>query len=125
MITKKKGLTIIGVLAIIVSVSIILFSAQQFVNPYRSVSEVNDDKDTYMNQHIQMIGNVVNGSIQTLSQDLTFKIADETSELNVVYSGPTPQNFVEGIEVVISGRLTSGNVFEANQILTKCPSKYQ
>jgi cytochrome c-type biogenesis protein CcmE len=125
MITKKKGLTIIGVLAIIVSVSIILFSAQQFVNPYRSVSEVDSDKDTYMNQHIQMIGNVVNGSIQTLSQDITFKITDETSELNVVYSGATPQNFIEGIEVVISGRLISGDTFEANQILTKCPSKYQ
>jgi cytochrome c-type biogenesis protein CcmE len=125
MITKKKGLTIIGVIAIVASVAIILFSAQQFINPYRSVSEVASDDNTYMNQHIQMIGNVVNGSIQTLSQDLTFKITDETSELNVVYYGATPQNFVEGVEVVISGRLISWDTFEANQILTKCPSKYQ
>ena len=71
-----------------------------------------------------MIGNVVNGSIQTLSQEITFTIIDETSELNVVYSGATPQNFIEGGEVVISGRLISGYTFEANQILTKCPSKF-
>ncbi len=125
MFTKKRWLTIIGVLAIILSVSIILMSAQQFVNPYRSVSEVTGATSTFMNQQIQVIGNVVNGSIQTLNQDLIFKITDETSELNVVYSGATPQNFIEGIEVVISGRLISGDTFEANKILTKCPSKYQ
>jgi cytochrome c-type biogenesis protein CcmE len=124
MFVKNKGKMIIGVLAIIMCVSIILFSAQQFVNPYRSVSEVASDDNTLMNQHIQMIGNVVNGSIQTLSQDLTFKISDETSELNVVYSGATPQNFIEGGEVVVSGRLISGYTFEANKILTKCPSKF-
>ena len=71
-----------------------------------------------------MIGNVVNGSIQTLSQEITSTIIDETSELNVVYSGATPQKFIEGGEVVISGRLISGYTFEANQILTKCPSKF-
>ena len=67
----------------------------------------------------------MNGSIQTSSQDIIFKITDEISELNVVYSGATPQNFVEGVEVVISGRLMSDDNFQANQILTKCPSKYQ
>lgn len=125
MFTKKRGLTIIGVLAIILSVSMMLLSAQQFVNPYRSVSEVAGATSTFMNQQIQMIGNVVNGSIQIVSQELTFKIGDETAELKVVYSGAAPQNFMEGIEVVISGRLISGDTFEATKILTKCPSKYQ
>jgi cytochrome c-type biogenesis protein CcmE len=125
MVSKRKSLTIIGVLVIVVSVAVILFSAQQFINPYHSVSEVVSDKNTFMNKHIQMIGDVVNGSIQTSSQDIIFKITDEISELNVVYSGATPQNFVEGVEVVISGRLMSDDNFQANQILTKCPSKYQ
>ena len=71
-----------------------------------------------------MMGNVVNGSIQTLSREMTFKITDETSELNVVYSGASPQNFIEGGEVVISGNLISEDAFRANQILTKCPSKF-
>ena len=59
-----------------------------------------------------MIGDVVNGSIQTSSQDITFTITDEISELNVVYSGATPQNFVEGVEVVISGRLMSDDKYQ-------------
>ena len=124
MFVKKKGKMIIGVVAVILCVSIILFSAQQFINPYRSVSEVTSDNNAFMNQRIQMIGNVVNGSIQTLSQEITFTITDETFELNGVYSVATPQNFIEGGEVVISGRLISGYTFEANQILTKCPSKF-
>ena len=125
MMLKRKNLKIIGVIVIVLSVVVILLSAQQFVNPYHSVSEVVSDKNTFINQHIQMIGDVVNGSIQTSSQDILFKITDEISELNVVYSGATPQNFVEGVEVVISGRLMSDDNFQANQILTKCPSKYQ
>ena len=52
MFVKKKGKMIIGVVAVILCVSIILFSAQQFINPYRSVLEVTSDNNPFMNQHI-------------------------------------------------------------------------
>jgi len=125
MTLKKIILTISGVLVIILCVSIILFSAPGFVNPYRSVSEIVGDTTTFMNRPVQMIGTIVNGSIQTRSQEITFKITDGKSELNVVYSGVTPQNFMDGIEVVIIGNLILTDTFKADEILTKCPSKYQ
>ncbi len=125
MFTKRRILTISGVFVIILCVTIILFSAPGFINPYYSVSEVSGDTTNFMNRHVQMIGNITTGSIQILSQDISFKITDGKSVLDVIYSGATPQNFMDGIEVVIRGNLIMTDTFKANQILTKCPSKYQ
>jgi cytochrome c-type biogenesis protein CcmE len=72
-----------------------------------------------------MIGNIINGSIQQQGQELVFEITDGQSILDVSYSGATPQNFMDGIEVVLAGSLIDEDTFEANEILTKCPSKYE
>ncbi len=125
MFTKRRILMISGVVVIILCVSIILFSAPGFVNPYHSVSEVSGDTTNFMNRHIQMIGNVTTGSIHILGQDISFKITDGTSVLDVVYSGAPPQNFVDNVEVVIAGSLILEDTFKATEILTKCPSKYE
>lgn len=125
MSAKRKVFMISGILVIILCVSLILFSASEFVDPYYSVSEVASDATSFMGQRIQMIGKVVNGSTRTVGGDITFKITDGQSALNVIYSGSTPQNFKEGIDVVVIGNLISTDTFKANEILTKCPSKYQ
>lgn len=117
---KKNILMVTGVFAIITCVALILFSASEFVNPYLSVTDARGSQ----NQQIQVIGEVVNGSIRT-SSNLNFQITDGESTLNVVYSGAPPQNFMEGIDVVVIGRMSSESTFNANQVLTKCPSKYQ
>ncbi len=44
--------------------------------------------------------------------------------LPVVYYGVVPGNFEQASSVVLKGRSADG-VFEANQMLVKCPSKYQ
>ncbi len=125
MSAKRKAFMIFGILVIILCVSLILFSASEFVDPYHSVSDVASGATSFMSQRIQMIGKIVNDSIRTVGGDITFKITDGQSELNVIYSGPTPQNFKEGIDVVVIGNLISTDTFKANEILTKCPSKYQ
>lgn len=45
-------------------------------------------------------------------------------ELKVVYKGSMPNNFETATSVVVTGKYHDG-VFEANDILTKCPSKYE
>jgi len=44
--------------------------------------------------------------------------------LPVVYYGVVPGNFEQASSVVLKGRSADG-VFEVNQMLVKCPSKYQ
>lgn len=51
------------------------------------------------------------------------KDADGT-ELKVVYKGTIPNNFESSRSVVVTGKYRD-NQFEATEILTKCPSKYE
>ncbi|MEW5700704.1 MAG: cytochrome c maturation protein CcmE [Candidatus Zixiibacteriota bacterium] len=56
---------------------------------------------------------------------LRFAIVDEAGQsLPVAYRGVTPGNFDQANSVVCKGQYVNG-VFEAEQLLVKCPSKYQ
>lgn len=55
----------------------------------------------------------------------TFVMTDEESnDATVIYNGGKPNNFDIAPMVVVKGKF-SGEVFEASEILTKCPSKYE
>jgi cytochrome c-type biogenesis protein CcmE len=56
---------------------------------------------------------------------LTFYLRDdEGNEMKVVYKGTIPNNFESATTMVVTGKYHDG-YFEANDILTKCPSKYE
>ncbi len=58
------------------------------------------------------------------SNVFSFWMRDKAGEVRQVqYHQPKPANFEEAQEVVIEGQLT-GEVFTADRILIKCPSKY-
>jgi cytochrome c-type biogenesis protein CcmE len=46
------------------------------------------------------------------------------NEMKVVYKGTIPNNFESSTSVVVTGKFRN-NQFEATEILTKCPSKYE
>ena len=55
----------------------------------------------------------------------SFYIRDyKGTEMKVVYKGAIPNNFESATSVVVTGKYRDG-VFEAKDILTKCPSKYE
>ncbi len=49
---------------------------------------------------------------------------DRGKVMKVVYHGSIPNNFESSTSVVVTGRYANG-YFNATDILTKCPSKYQ
>jgi cytochrome c-type biogenesis protein CcmE len=58
-------------------------------------------------------------------QYLEFKLKDSRGEvMNVQYHGVIPGNFDQATSIVAIGRYTNER-FEADQLLVKCPSKYQ
>jgi len=58
-------------------------------------------------------------------QFLQFDLKDDQGEvLTVQYRGVIPGNFDQATSVVAIGRY-EGRYFEADQLLVKCPSKYQ
>ena len=76
---------------------------------------------------VQVAGGLVENSTEYLdaSEELSFAMVDEEGHtLTVHYNGIKPGNFEEAVQIVAVGTYHQG-VFEAEQLLVKCPSKYQ
>jgi cytochrome c-type biogenesis protein CcmE len=74
----------------------------------------------------RVLPGTVNFDRRTL--DLQFDIVDindEATRFPVHYTGPLPDTFVEGVDVVVEGKFTEAGVFEATTVLTKCGSRYE
>jgi cytochrome c-type biogenesis protein CcmE len=82
-----------------------------------------------LSQRVRIGGRVVDGTIKWNPRDLRleFQISDkETADvLTVKYKGVVPDTFKNGVEAVADGVLTPEGYFEADNLLAKCPSKYE
>jgi len=66
-----------------------------------------------------------NYQIDKQKKTFSFHMVDYNGkELKVVYKGAIPNNFESSTSVVVTGKYINGN-FQASDILTKCPSKYE
>jgi cytochrome c-type biogenesis protein CcmE len=73
-------------------------------------------------------GEIVPDSVEWSTRDLhlVFKIQDETGILPISYYGPQPDMLVDAVEAVAIGKYDlQTQVFEAEDLLMKCPSKYE
>jgi cytochrome c-type biogenesis protein CcmE len=76
---------------------------------------------------VQIAGGLVENTTEYLdaSQELRFAMVDEDGNtMTVHYDGVKPGNFEEAVQIVAVGSY-EGGVFHAEQLLVKCPSKYQ
>lgn len=110
------------VLALIVAG--LVFTVRAFVentSPYVKVRDLNRHS---RNVHVALtpIKETIQFDIKTMT--LTFEGKDETGTLKVVYQKGKPNNFEAATQVVVIGDYKNG-VFEAREMLVKCPSKYQ
>ncbi len=128
MMLRNKKFLISGLL-ILVAVSYLAYTG--FVSSavyYYTVSELSGQDASVRNTNIRVNGQVDAGSIKqgpAVNSALEFVITEGGETLPVVYQGIVPDAFGTGREVVIEGYLDSNGVFQADTILTKCPSKYE
>lgn len=76
---------------------------------------------------VQVNGTLADKNYVLRKQDqfLEFKLKDARGQvMNVAYHGVIPGNFDQATSVVAIGHYTN-ETFEADQLLVKCPSKYQ
>jgi cytochrome c-type biogenesis protein CcmE len=107
-----------------VIVAALLFGASAFqsaLTPYISIAEAKTAKGL-----VQVSGLVKDGKSATdAAGRFTFTLVDDQGHtLPVVYKRVKPGNFDDAIGVVAIGRYKDG-VLEADQLLVKCPSKYE
>ena len=93
---------------------------------YITVEELLEDVPDIYGQKVRVSGTVVRGSIKNeLDDSLRFTMADGRGKIDVEYDGIIPDIFTDGVEAVVEGKFSADNVFEADLLLAKCPTKYE
>lgn len=124
--TAKKLKLLLGVLIIALSIWAAAASVEDFLNPIRSVSEVAEQPEVYMNRTVQVAGFIVKESIQREGSVYKFNLTYRNATMSVIYSGSEPVPVLNpGVGVTVIGVLKSRDAIASNKILIKCPSKYQ
>ncbi len=113
---------IIGLAVILVFVVFAGVNFRQTLTPYVSI-----DKAKAKGTTVQIKGPRVVDSehFDPATRTFNFQLADEHGQpFTVVYNGVKPSNFEQASHIVAKGRFQNGT-FHANELLIKCPSKYE
>jgi cytochrome c-type biogenesis protein CcmE len=128
-LNKRSRTRLLVATGVIVAVGIgaVVYLFQTQAAYYRQVSELATGQ--YDGKSVKVGGRVLDGTIQRDAEGVHFAISDLTGEqatVNVVYSGQMPGTFEPGVDVVVIGEYASnGSLITADQLQTKCPSKYE
>lgn len=114
------------IIAGIIIVAALVFGAISFVDTNVEYTDFQSAASTH--KKVQVKGTWVKDKEATFdgknSQFVFFMKDDSGEEVRVVLDGAKPNNFEIADAIVVKGRYQDG-YFHANDILTKCPSKYE
>ncbi|MCP4633758.1 MAG: cytochrome c maturation protein CcmE [candidate division Zixibacteria bacterium] len=121
---NKKIRILIGIVIILVFGYISWSSFTEQITPY---VEFRAARSSGLN--VQIIGSLVDGNsvVNSESGALEFSLEEEETgeRIDIIFTeGPKPGNFDQADKIVAIGSYKNG-VFHADQLLVKCPSKYQ
>ena len=128
----KKG-HLIGLGIIAVAIAIILTSIGD-ASSYESFATALEMKKEGEDKAIHVVGKlkkdeegqVVGIAVREDKTSFTFLLVDnEGTEQQVFYNEPVPADFHRSEQVVVIGSFRNQEIFVADKILMKCPSKYQ
>lgn len=110
----------------VIIVGALIFGATTFVQS--NVEYMDFAKAETVNKKVQVKGAWVKDRetvFDASKSQFTFYMVDDNKKVcKVVLDGAKPNNFEIANEIVAKGRFKDG-YFHANEILTKCPSKYE
>ena len=141
-----------GLLILAAVVYLIVSSTQASAQYFMTVDELNNKKASIVDQNVRISGAVMGDTItydaKTLS--LSFTVADVSgdnneiekegglavalhqavidpnrSKLKIVYVGVKPDLMRNEAQAIMTGHLGADGVFRADELLLKCPTKYE
>jgi cytochrome c-type biogenesis protein CcmE len=114
-----------------------LFADDEALTYFHPVDAVLYQKAELTGKKIRMGGHVEKGSIFQKKGSLNYQFSVKPvlgmikhpelaqSTVTVRYDGVVPDTFKDDAEVIVTGTLGSDGVFQATDLLAKCPSKYE
>ena len=118
-----QPLHVLGVAIILLAIGLGYSGLRSAVRPYTtSVSEA-----VSSGRSVQLAGFLGSTGAYDSDGNFTFDLQDKTGQLvKVIYPKPKPANFEQAVSVVAIGHYDSTRqAFLADDMLVKCPSKYQ
>lgn len=125
--TKAKKRLIVAT-GLIVVILVLALASLSSLTSAKTVSLAQAIRGDYVNQKIQVSGNVVADSFYVVDDRLTFKIDDPDTVgeyLAVTYDGGVSSTFGNGVSAICTGKIDESGVLHATDLVTKCPSKYE
>jgi len=124
--SRTRLLIATGVIVVVFVIGVV-FLVQKQGAYYRQVADLTTGQ--LDGKNIKVGGKVVAGTIARDASGVHFTILDLTGKadtVKVTYSGQMPNTFEDGVDVVIVGKYAAADgVVLADQLQTKCPSKYK
>ncbi len=142
------GCVVIGIALIYLLVSSTLGSLQYFI----TIEELLKNSSSYQEKNVRVAGVVIGDSItadaensiveftavnissdhEAIEQQVGMEKAvqdavnnPKSDRIHVIYHGIKPDMLKDKTQAIMTGRLISDQVFEAEELLLKCPSKYE
>ncbi len=127
---KHKAIKIAATAAVFVlALSGLLYSTlSEGTEYYKNVDEIAGQPDAWHGKQMNLHGFVVDKSIlrRPDSLEYRFHVQNNGKVVPVSYTGVVPDNFKDGAEVVLKGRLgPHGFAVDPGGVVAKCPSKYE
>lgn len=114
---------IFGGLIILTFIALAMFSFQDNTTEFVTIAEAKASNET-----VQVYGHWLKDKETNYNpekNEFEFFMEDESGNtFKVLHSGAKPNNFEIAAKVVVKGHYEN-DIFISNQILTKCPSKYE
>ncbi|MEA4813136.1 MAG: cytochrome c maturation protein CcmE [Anaerolineaceae bacterium] len=153
--TKKKANLKLIIGGLIIAAAVIYLAVSSTlanVNYFMTVSELLSQKQELAGKNIRMSGAIIGSSIvyDPQKMDLQFQVAEIPGDYKVIeqrgglakvlseavkdptlprlsvhYKGPKPDLMKNEAQAIVTGSLDQNGVFQAAELLMKCPSKYE
>ena len=124
--SRTRLLIATGVIVVVFVIGVVFLIQKQGAY-YRQVGDLTTGQ--YDGKNVKVGGRVVDGTINRDDAGVHFIIQDLTGKadtVKVTYSGQMPGTFEDGVDVVIVGKYAAADgVVSADELQTKCPSKYK
>ena len=95
---------------------------------YLTVSEFLSDGQSANGKSVRVVGKLVPESFERVPDTVkaNFMLADEGQTLAATYNGVLPDLFFNPhSDVILEGSYEEDGIFQAHDVIVKCPSKYQ